>query len=134
MTNSGQGQEPSGRLCGVTGYRDALATAVVAGVAGCRRNSSTTPTRVGRARGAQRQALRGLKLQRLPGPDARLVVRRSNSGPTELAYYLSLPLPPYSKELHLAWSLWRRRRRTQARRSHYQRRARLNRDPLDLIH
>lgn len=162
---------------------------------------------------------------RVPGPDARLLVRRSNSDPTELAYYLSnapkeyglenlarvaaqrftveqciqeakddtgmdqyevrswqswhrhmtltlmalawlgsvrrraegskssisdlapltvtkvrrllvitLPLPPYSKALHLAWSLWRRRRRTQARRSHYQRRARLNRDPLDLIH
>jgi len=32
---------------------------------------------------------------------------------------VALPLPYRSRELRLAWSLWRRAKRLQARRSHY---------------
>jgi hypothetical protein len=36
---------------------------------------------------------------------------------------VTLPLPPRSPALRLAWSRWRRAKRLQARRSHYRRRA-----------
>ena len=36
---------------------------------------------------------------------------------------VALPLPYRSRELRLAWSLWRRAKRLQARRSHYRRQA-----------
>jgi hypothetical protein len=36
---------------------------------------------------------------------------------------ITLPLPPCSMALRLAWSCWRRAKRFQARRSHYRRRA-----------
>jgi hypothetical protein len=35
---------------------------------------------------------------------------------------VALPLPPQSHELKIAWSLFRRAKRQQARRSHYRRR------------
>jgi hypothetical protein len=48
---------------------------------------------------------------------------------------VALPLPPRSVAVQLAWSCWRRKRRLQARRSHYRRRAALRLDtPLVLAH
>ena len=46
---------------------------------------------------------------------------------------IALPLPVHSSELRLAWSLFRRRKRLWARRSHYRRRARLG-DALMPLH
>jgi len=36
---------------------------------------------------------------------------------------VALPLPYRARELRLAWSLWRRAKRMQARRSHYRQQA-----------